>query len=102
MKKIIRKVKKLLRKAKSLIREMEKRISFRKLVNGYYHATTTFLPSVLNFAPFACTTVMVICPDLLRLISFTVPVLPLWVPATALHWSPSFNCSTVLILIFVN
>ena len=57
----------------------------------HYATITTFLASVLNLSPFACTTVMETYPVFPVFISLTTPDLPACLPPMTLHPAPSFS-----------
>lgn len=63
--------------------------------------TATFFPRVLKQTPLSCSTVIVICPVLLVLISLTIPDLPIWVPPMTIHLFPSFNFWVEFAFIFL-
>ena len=73
----------------------EQRASFQTLDLVHYVdrvlVTVTFWASVLNRTPFACTTVIVIAPVLLVLMSRTIPSFPECDPAVTTQTSPSLT-----------
>jgi len=65
------------------------------------YRSSILLARVLNLTPFACTTVMEMCPVFPVLISLTIPDLPACVPPITLQFAPSFNLLATLFVILL-